>query len=96
VSSRAKKKHKKHAPHEREREPSDVSPSLEWEGEEGIPLTKKQERWLDMFFGGLLGFILAGVGSFVLLESWKISAVFAVVAAVIGARLVQKGVDLFS
>jgi len=48
-----------------------------------------------MFFGGFLGFILGGMGSLALLDSWKLSGVCAVVAAAIGVRLVQKGVNLF-
>lgn len=96
MSSRAKKKRQKAGlpePHQRGEEAPDTK--LDWDGEEGIPLTKNQERYVEMFFGALVFFVTAGGGTFWLLESWIVALACGLVAAVIAIVLVRRGETLF-
>jgi len=90
VGSRARKK-KKSKP----QEPAGSS-QLDWpDREEGIELTKTQERWLDMFFAGLVFSLTAGGGTYVLLESWILSLVCGIAAAILAVVLVRRGDTIF-
>jgi hypothetical protein len=90
VSSRAKKKNKSKASE------ADGGPPPDWlADEEGIPLTKRQERWLEMFFGVVVFFGAAGGFTLEIFGSWKLSLVCATAAAVLAVVLVRRGDTLF-
>lgn len=95
VSSRAKTK-KKSRPqeHQTAQEPAPDA-TRDWKYEEGIALTKKQERWLEMFFGFFVFFFTAGGGTYALFESWIPSLACGTIAAIVAVLLVRRGETLF-
>jgi hypothetical protein len=90
MASRAKKKNKG-----KPREPG-ADPKLGWQNEEeGIELTKRQERWLEMFFGAIVFFGAAGWFTIEIFGSWKVSLACGIAAAVLAVVLVRRGDTLF-
>ena len=94
MSSRAKKKRKSKGLEPKSDPPAPPDTS-DWPGEEGVPLTKSQERWLDMFFAAVLGFICAGGGIFWLSEMWILALAAGTIGGVVAVVLLRRGVTLW-
>ena len=91
MASRAKKKNKAAG-----REPEARNRDGNGDGEgDGVSLTKRQERWLEMFFGVIVFFASAGWVTMEIFESWKVSLPCAIAAAVLAVVLVRRGDTLF-
>lgn len=99
MSSRAKKK--RHARGDISEPPPPPRAEPEWDpafdGDNNpIQLSKRQERWLGMFFTGVLGMGAAGGVVMEVTESWTAGVVAGVAGLVIAVALFRRGVDLFA